>query len=213
MDWDALFLLIIGIYATVKTSQLAYQTQSLKYLSYAIAILFFSLGQGAMTLQAILSNYNISTDVTLLIEFSTVIAVSFVLCGLAVFIRESKPVFAQFPLVYAAVPLLLILSYWFVKDSFAIKEWLLSIYEGGALLVALMMYGARSYRSSSVIYFKYMLAATVAFLITYVLYWFIPGMQTTYAWVWQLPLGVAFIVSALASKELIKETVQQRAVE
>ncbi|MFH5832418.1 hypothetical protein ACG2F4_08350 [Halalkalibaculum sp. DA3122] len=204
MDWDAFLLLVVGLYAAVKTSQLAYRTQNFKHLSYASAILFFSMGQGGILLNTILSGYDMTIEMPLFIEFTSVIAVSLALCGLAVFIRESKPVFAQFPLIYAAVPLLLILSYWFVRDSFAIKAWLLSIYEGGALLVALMMYGTRSYRSAEIVHFKYMLAATLLFLVTYILYWFVPGMSSDYSWVWQLVLGAGVMTTALASRFNIK---------
>ncbi|MDR8394263.1 hypothetical protein NC796_24150 [Aliifodinibius sp. S!AR15-10] len=205
MNWDALLLLIVGLYSTVKSSQLAYRLKSLKYLSYALSILFFVLGQGAMLFENI-----IPTDITLLIEFSTVIAVSFVLCGLAVFIRDSKPVFAQFPLIYAAAPLLLIFSYWFVKDSFAIKAWLLSIYQAGALLVGLMMYGAQSYRNPEEMDIRYMLIAIAFFVLTYLAYWFIPEVQSNYQWIWQLLLGISLMATTQAFRISLK---QETAVE
>lgn len=191
MHWDAILLFLVGVYATIKTSRWAYQLNNLKYLCFALAALSFSIGQGSIVISSLLSSTGITYDNALVVELSTVVGISFVLCALAVLIRESKPVFAQFPLIYAGVPLLLIISYWLVKDSFAIKEWLISIYQGGALLVALMMYGAHTYRDAN----RFTpLIATIMLILTFILYWFIPGMQSTYSWMWQLGLGIGFIL-------------------
>ncbi len=200
MDWDALLLLLVGIYTTFTSAKLARHSNSIKYLCYALAALFFTLGQGGILLKAILSANQITIDSSLFVELTTVTAVSFVLCGLAVFIRESKPVFAQFPLIYAAVPLLLIVSYLFVKDSFAIKEWLISIYQGGALLVALMMYGTHSYRNRDLHYVKYLLSAAIILTITYIVYWFVPIIRTDFEWIWQVLLGISLIIISISCR-------------
>ncbi|MDX1639473.1 MAG: hypothetical protein R3281_16020, partial [Balneolaceae bacterium] len=141
MDWDALLLLIIGAYLTARTGQLAYRLESLKHLCYTVSVLFFALGQGGIITETVLAGNEVAVDLSMYVELASYISISLLLCGLALLIRESKPVFAQFPLIYAGAPLLLIFSYWLVRNSFAIKEWLLSIYQGGAILVALLMFG------------------------------------------------------------------------
>lgn len=193
MQWDAFLLLLVGVYATIKISRLAYQLQNLKFLCFALAAVSFCAGQGSIVTNSLLSSAGVTYNNALVVELSTVVGISFVLCALAVLIRESKPVFAQFPLIYAGVPLLLIISYLLVKDSFAIKEWLISIYQGGALLVALMMYGAHTYRDVNQLT---PFIATILLIVTFILYWFIPGMQSTYSWIWQGGLGLGIIILA-----------------
>lgn len=188
MDWGALLLMLVGIFATYKISRFARRFNSLKYLGYALAALFFTLGQGSVVLDGLLGSYGLTISSNTVSEWTSIIAISFLLSGLAVLIRESKPVFAQFPLIYAALPLLLVFSYWLVKDTLAIKEWLMSIFQGGALLVALLMYGVHSYRRN---YFSYTLGAVALFLITFALYWFVPGIKNYYTWIWELLLGLS----------------------
>ena len=205
MDWDALLLLLAGLFMLYTSSRLTYQTESIKYLCYTLGAVFYILGQGGQVLEAVLMANEITIDSTIFVEINHVTAVSFVLCGLAVFIRESKPVFAQFPLIYAAVPLLLILSYWIVKDSFAIKNWLMSIYQAGALLVATMMYGAHTYRNPELQFVKFMLGATGLFTLTYILYWFVPVIQDDYNWIWQVSMGISLLIAGIACLVKLKE--------
>ncbi|MDZ7693752.1 MAG: hypothetical protein U5K69_21975 [Balneolaceae bacterium] len=192
MAWDSFLLLLVGVFATVKISQFSYRQMSLKYLSFSLAALFLTLSQANIWLSSIIRGYDSLVDLPLIIELGSIISLSFLLCGLAVFIRESKPVFAQFPLVYTAAPLILIISYIFVKDSFAIKEWLMSIYQGGALLVALMMYGAHTYRRS---FYSYLLGATILYTLSFVSYWLLYDILGSYSWIWQLLFGISIIVT------------------
>lgn len=191
MAWDAFLLSLIGTYATYKTVAFTRQYQSLKYLGYALGALFFTLIYLSSFLESILAAYNMTIYAGLLGEWFEIIAISFVLSGLAVLIRESKPVFAQFPLIYTAFPLLLVLSYWLVKDTLAIKEWLMSIYQGGALMVAILMYGVHSYRISQ---YMYAFVGSLVFLITFVVYWFVPGTKGNYPWIWELLLGISILL-------------------
>jgi len=191
MAWDAFLLTLIGIYATYKTANFTAQFRSLKYFGYAIGALFFTLIFFGTFVESILNMYDMTIYAEQAGEWFEIIAISFILSALAVLIRESKPVFAQFPLVYTAVPLLLVLSYWLVKDTLAIKEWLMSIYQGGALMVAILMYGVHSYRIPQYIY---AFAASLSFLITFVVYWFVPGVKGSYPWIWQILLGVSVIM-------------------
>ena len=192
MVWDAVLLGCVGSYATYKTTDFARRFESLEYWGYSLAALFFALGQGSFVLDAILNSYNLTIRSGQVMEWAAIISISFLLSGLAVLIRQSKPVFARFPLVYAGMPLLLIITYWLVKDTLAIKEWLMSIYQGGALLVGLLMYGVHSYRANR---FKYLFGSIVLFLITFVLYWFVPGMKNNYTWIWELLLGGSIVAS------------------
>lgn len=202
MDWERFLLGLIGLYSTYIIAVYAKRYLTLKYLSYAIASLFFTLGQLSYLLEPLLSSTGISINSGSILEWTSVISISFLLSGLAVLIRESKPVFAQFPLIYAAVPLFLIISYWLVLDTLAIKEWLISIYQGGALLVALLMYGVHYYRMER---FIYLLVAVVLFLVTFIVYWFIPGFRNNgFLWVPQLLLGASILTAVYGLRYSLK---------
>ncbi|MDX1619110.1 MAG: hypothetical protein R3224_10020 [Balneolaceae bacterium] len=208
MAWNALLLGMIGVYATYKTGSYTVQFKSLKYLGYSIGALFFTLIYLSSFLEAVLNAFNMTIYAGQLSEWFEIIAVSFILSGLALLIRESKPVFAQFPLIYTAVPLLVVVSYWLVKDTLAIKEWLMSIYQGGALLVAILMYGVHSYRIPQ---FIYTFAASLFFLITFVVYWFVPGVQGSYPWIWQLLLGISVLMVVYGLEHSINTLEKQQA--
>lgn len=200
MAWDALLLSGVGLYATYKTGIWAYQRKSLKFLGFMLAAAFFLLTQFSFLLESILTTYDLTIYSGIINEWGQVIMISFLLSGLAVLVRESKPDFAQFPLIYTGLPLLIIFSYLLVKDTMALKEWLMSIYQGGALLVALLIYSVYTYRFEG---YQLLLGATTLFTVTYLLYWLIPGIGESFAWLWQLMLAGSIILTVLGFQKVL----------
>ena len=191
MYWEALLLSMVGLYATIKLLTLYRSERTLKFLGLGAAGIFFILIQVSILIEGILSGYNLTIHSSFIVEWSHVLCLSLVLSALAVFIRESKPVFAQFPALYSALPLLIVVSYVLVKDTYAIKEWLISIYQGGAILVGILMYSVYTYRKNE---FAPVLAGVVLFLITFILYWYVPSIRDSYTWIWKLFLGTSIVV-------------------
>lgn len=161
-------------------------------MGLSIAALVLAITQLSLVIDGLLGIYNLTLYSGIFIEWGHIIALSFVLSSLSIFIRQSKPVFAQFPLVYTALPLLIVFSYFLVQNTYALKEWLLSIYQGGAILVAMLMYGIYSYREER---YKYILVGIIFFLITFILFWYIPGIRENYAWIWKCILGLSLITT------------------
>ena len=192
MAWDAFLLMLVAFYATLKLGLLAQRQQSLKYLAFAITAFCFFATQLALVVEGLVSASGLTIYAEEIVEWGNVAAVAFVLSGLAILIRESKPVFAQFPLIYTALPLLIILSYILIKDTLAIKEWLLLIYQGGALTVALLMYAVYTYRSFD---YVFLLTASGVFTITYIIYWFVPRIQQDFSWIWQFFLALGMLTA------------------
>lgn len=191
MQWDALLMSFVGLYAVVKCYSLYRLRKRLKFLGLLLAAAFFVITQLSLVVEAILSGYNLTIYSTYIVEWGHVVSLAFILSALAIFIRESKPVFAQFPLLYSALPILIVLSYVLVTDTFAIKEWLVSIYQGGAILVAALMYSVYSYRDSQYLPVLYGIGL---FIIAFILFWYIPGIRGGYSWIWQLFLAAAVLV-------------------
>lgn len=190
MEWDALLLSLIAFYCGFKCYRFTEGSDSLKFLGLSIASIVFATTQASVVIDGWLLNFDLTLYSDVLVEWGHIISLAFVLSALAVFIRQSKPVFAQFPLIYAGLPLFIVLSYILVINTYALKDWLLSIYQGGAILVALLMYSVYTYREQK---YMYILAGTLLFLITFLIYWYLPGVHENYAWVWKSFLGLSLI--------------------
>lgn len=192
MIWATIFLLIVSIFVAFKLVGLTNNNARLKYLGLAIAAVTLSIMQLSAFLNYFIVDDGFSIASDFIIEWGHLISLAFVLSSLAIFIRESKPVFAQFPMIYTAFPLLIVFSYILIQDTYALKTWLITIYQGGAILVALLMYSVYTYRRNE---FVYIFAGSILFLITYILFWNISGMRDSHAWIWKLLTGLAMLVS------------------
>lgn len=201
-DWSGFLLFLIAVYACIEFVIMARQLNSLMHTAFAVSLLAVALAAISPNLDYWLSFANLTIHPEVVVEWMRVVAVSFMLCGLAVLIRNAKPVFARFPLSFTALPLLIVLTYPLARNTLVLKEWLIGIYEGGGLLIALMMYGALSANAK-----KYLpiLGAAGLFLLVFVLYWFIPGLHPQYAWVWKLVLDAGIIVLVYGNKEITEK--------
>jgi len=192
MQWGALLLSLAALYAGFKFTGYTKENESLKFLGLSIASFVLAFTQLSVVIDDLLDFYGLTMYSSVIVEWGHIISLAFILSALAVFIRQSKPVFAQFPLVYAALPLLIIFSYILVQNTYALKDWLLSIYQAGAILVALLMYSVYTYKDQR---YVYILSGVVLFLFTFLIFWYIPGVQENAPWAWQL----SFIGSVLLS--------------
>jgi hypothetical protein len=102
-------------------------------------------------------------------EWGRISAIALVLSGLTAFIRFVKPPFARFPRVFSAFPLLIIPAHYFGMNSAVLKEWVIGIYEIGALFIALVMYAAQLRRDAQ---FLIILAGLGFNVIAFTAYWF-----------------------------------------
>jgi len=73
------------------------------------------------------------------------ISISLILSALFVIIRDSKPVFARFPMYLTLLPLSGILFFAIIPTSYAIKGILELIMQAGALVVTLLLFGVNTY--------------------------------------------------------------------
>lgn len=107
-------------------------------------------------------------------EWGNFIAITFALSGLFVKIRNSKPVFARFPMYLTALPLVSILFYPLVLDSLIVKDLIQIIYQGGGIVVAILVLSINQYlyKERGVL-----LVSSAIFLVAYILNWFIIGFE------------------------------------
>lgn len=207
MEWDALLLSIVGFYCGYRFYNYTEGSDNLKFLGLSIATFVFAMTQLSVVVDGWLLVFDLTLYPDLVVEWGHIISLAFILSALAVFIRQSKPVFAQFPLIYAALPLFIVLSYALVLNTYALKDWLLSIYQAGAILVALLMYSVYTYREQR---YVYILSGTILFLLTFILFWYVPGVSEYYDWLWKTFLGFSLLMTLYGYEYARKEGNKQK---
>lgn len=190
MEWSIFILSLIALYGGLRCYRLSRKDARLKFLGFSIALLILAFTQIALLIDQVASAYEATIYSETILEWGHVLSLSFVLSSLAIFIRQSKPAFAQFPRIYAILPFFIVLSYFLVKDTYAIKDWLITIYQGGAILIGLLMYSVYTYRNRD---FMTILAGIILLLITFVLFWYVPVINESFAWIWRILLGVGIL--------------------
>jgi len=204
MIWATILLIGVSGYVAAKLFSLTNKRGKLKFLGLTIASAIFMVMQFSVFLDYLMTDPNVTVAAEFIVEWGHVTSLAFVLSSLAIFIRESKPVFAQFPMIYTALPLLIIISYLLVQDTYAIKTWLLVIYQGGAITVALLMYSVYTYRRTE---YAFILTGVILFLISYILFWSISEIQDSYQWIWKLLVGIAMVLSIVGYEQTEQEFV------
>lgn len=201
MLWVDGLLTLVGGYAAFELIKFARGRGRLKFLGLTVAACLFTFMQATVVIGSLIETAAVFSVVEFIVEWGHLICLAFVLSSLAVFVRESKPVFAQFPLIYTALPLFVIISYFFVLNSTVLRNWLFFVYQGGALFVALMMYGLYAYRVKK---YVTIFAGIILFLICYILYWSIDVFSNSLFWIWQLVLATAIFITVLGYKQAHK---------
>lgn len=106
----------------------------------------------------------------LIIEWGKFIAITIIVSALLVLIRNLKPIFARFPAYMTALPFISIAFFPLIADSLAIKELINAIFQGGALVVCLLVFSINHFREEKRIF--YQLGMLLLFT-AYTVFWFI----------------------------------------
>ncbi|HET6527605.1 MAG TPA: hypothetical protein VFG39_02530 [Balneolaceae bacterium] len=192
MPWFALLLTFAGGYIALKLYGINNNRGKLKFLGLAIASSIFVVIQLSVFVAGATDSSTINAVSDFIVEWGHIACLAFILSSLVIFIRQSKPAFAQFPMAYTALPILILISYFLVKDTYALKNWLLSIYQGGAILVALLMYSVYTYRNRDYIL---ILSGVFVLLLSYISYWHIPAVTESEPWIWKLLMIIGLLTT------------------
>ncbi len=187
MQWILLLLGLAGCFAAVISISLHRKTDRLKFLGFFWASIFFTAVNISLLLLPIFTEGILHFLLLQVIEWGHVFTISLVLSSLLLYIRESKPEFSRFPKLYAIFPFAIILSYLLVYNTVLLKEWLLSIYQAGAAIVAVLMYGIYFYRESM---YRTVFIGGIFFFLTYMLHVLLPP---SYKIIWQVALFISII--------------------
>ncbi len=131
IDWITVLFLISGSVSTIILFVVAKRSSS-------VSNLFFGLSSLSFTLGVLLGLIN-DDILNIAREWGDLLAMTLVLCGLFVKTRNSKPVFARFPMPMTMLPLIGVLFYPLINQADVIKDLLWITYQGGAIIVAILV--------------------------------------------------------------------------
>lgn len=188
MAWGALVLILAGLFATGTAFYLHRETQRLKFLGMFWAAVIFVAVEIGILASTVTSTGTLDFIAGQVIEWGHIYCLALILSSLLLFVRESKPEFSQFPILYGVLPFLIIISYLLVYNTVILKDWLINIYQAGAVVVAVLMYGIYSYRDDI---YRPLAGGAILFCITFILYLVIPDHKL----LWELFLAGSIITT------------------
>ncbi|WP_428236890.1 hypothetical protein [Gracilimonas sp.] len=101
--------------------------------------LYFSLAALFISIPYLLDLFQVEAPINLF-QWGKLVAITFYISGLLVLIRESKPIFARFPMYLTALPFVSFLFFPLIIDFTVIKDLINAIYQGGALTVTVLVF-------------------------------------------------------------------------
>lgn len=187
MKWAILLLLLSAVYGIGISYYLIKKNNRLKFTALFLASLTFFAVALSNLLDTVTAGKMAEFITAQVSEWGYVYTIVLVLGGLLLFIRESKPEFSRFPLFYAALPAVLIISYLLVYNTPVLKKWVLSVAEAGAAITAIIMYGMYTYYKRI---YSTLLAGSILFLITFIAHLVT---MNAYPLVWQILLFISTV--------------------
>lgn len=189
-----LLLLLAGLFATYSIFSHYYKNRELVFLCYGMAAASVTIAFLDPFIAILIQKIGYELIGQPFMEWGRICSISFILCGLIEFIRNSKPDFARFPQIFVAFPLLLIVTYPIVWHTLVLKDWLLGIYEISALFVGLVMHGFLSRNKK---YHMTIIWGLLVLFLAYILYWLTGTAISTSGWMWKIALMAGIIILAL----------------
>lgn len=161
LNWTYILFLVVGTPSATTLFYIAKKDRSLSTLFFGLSLLSFLVG---VTIDLFAKNGFILAR-----EWGDLIGITFTLSALFIKIRNSKPVFARFPLYLTLLPFLVLIFYPLVINSVVVKDLLQTTYQGGAIIVGLLVLSINHYlyRGRGLLLF-----ASILFFIAFILFWF-----------------------------------------
>ncbi len=177
-QWIGLYLTIVTLYSLYILIPAALKLKSLMLSLFSVSI--FSL-----LVSSVISILSFKGS-----EWANLSSIIFVLCGLFAYIRDSKPVFARFPIYFSFLPLISFFFYPIIMHSQVIENLVIATYQGGAIIVGLLISTLHQikYKSRLVL-----LLGLTLFVSSFLTYWFIEGYNSISI----LILGVSIIAASI----------------
>lgn len=199
LGWGPLGLMLLGIYS-VRCMVITYRLRPVtEHLMFMVTSIVFIVLQLVTTLSHI-KVLKLFIQFESAIDILTTLTLSSMLSSLALVVRESKPIVSRFPILLAFLPFLLVPAHALVSHTFVLKQMLYTVYETGALLVALLIYGLKASNNDR---YRTLLFGMIPFGLALILPWldtpFLPSPWTE----WTL-FGIGLILIPKLYKSIIR---------
>jgi len=215
--WLDTTVFLACFYAFLKFIRKTFRTKELIFAGISVSCLAISIYFIASPLNVLVNRLpDLSFDVVQMIrEWSAIVSISFILSAIAILIRNAKPPFARFPIYFTALPLLLIAVHPIAIKTIVLKYWLMGIYQGGAIIIGIMLYTVMATHDSK---FLIILFSVISFGLSFISYWLIPETNTIVEQLWKLPFTLGIIISVYGYDKLEKaylsfETIESKQTE
>jgi len=178
---------------------------------FSIGVLLFYSGRNYLHLRFFLSVSLISIIVSIstsfiysayeteINEWTKITGISFALVVIAIQIREMKPTYVRYPVIFSYMPLAIIAVYPFISDAEILKDLLNQLLQGGAIVVSLLLYLSLKDKLEKHYLF---LIGVLLFATAYGFYWFGGEIGSEMIWAWQLPMAAGIILLGMQTSEL-----------
>jgi hypothetical protein len=200
-DWGIIALALVATYVVSVMYRVNQYRPVLEHKMYYMASLWFLLSLISRVIVK-LPFWPDIIDPNYVTDTFVMLAISHVLVGLAIVVRESKPIVTRFPLALAFTPFLLVPAHLIVSHTFVLKQILYTIYEFGATIIGLLIYGLMATvdrRYLNVIY------GIILFAVSLSIQWMEIPVQIE-VWLHWFLVSAALLVTTKSYKSIIRQT-------
>jgi hypothetical protein len=200
-DWGIVALALVATYVVSVMYRVNQYRPVLEHKMYYMATIWFLLSLISRVIVK-LPLWPDIIDPNYVTDTFVMLAISHVLVGLAIVVRESKPIVTRFPLALAFTPFLLVPAHLIVSHTFVLKQILYTIYEFGATIIGLLIYGLMATvdrRYLNVIY------GIILFAVSLSIQWIEIPFQVE-VWLHWFLVSAALLVTTRSYKSIIRQT-------
>jgi hypothetical protein len=146
LDWQSLLASIASVAIAVLLSRNGF----FKGASTSFALIAVWVTAAGYIFDFMTAFAGLQSPITLNIsDFAWLLVAALLLVSLANFLREDKPPFARYPFFFTLLPLIVLPVYPFIADTVVIKNWVLALYQFGALVIAGLLFSLMSAKDKS----------------------------------------------------------------
>lgn len=198
LDWQSLLAATASIGVIVVLVRLGY----LNTPSTAFALIATLLAGICYTFDFTVNFMNVQSTFTQnLSDLVWLIVAAMLLVSLANFLRDDKPIFAQYPFFFTLLPLLVLPVYPFIADTIVIKNWILALYQLGAIIMAGLLFSLMSTRDKS---YRLIVLSVVLFTFAWFAKWMI-DFQATGRWAYTISIILGMILGSISFYERVNK--------
>ena len=195
IDWQS----FVAALASLVTGIVLIRCGYLKTSSTSFAIASTLLASAGFGFDFVLAATDVTSAITRSISDTVWMCVAaMVLSSLANFMREDKPPFARYPYFFTMLPFVVLPVFPFISDTVVIKNWVLALYQFGALVMAMLLFSLMATKDKSL---RFLLPAVLLFAFSWLVKWVLE-LHESDRWVYTggLVLGMIFASKSFYDK-------------